>query len=150
MLNTLWKMSFSFSMEQALNQLYVTTYKTPQDENSMVLIPNEFIYSLRNALRHQYTLVHREFLSIPDDEHTEYFEQFLQSMEMDKILSTVIYTKVSRFLAKYSTPSSTSIISKTIYLLKSNLENFRYGGLRNIGFNHFECNGLFSQNRTYL
>ena len=144
MLNTLWAMSFSFSMEQALNQLHVTTNEALEGDG-MVLVPSEFVYSLRNELRHQYTLVHQGFLSTPDDEHAECFEQFVQSMRMDKILSTVIYTKVSRFLAKYLSPSSTSIISKTIYLLKSDLGNFRYGGLKNIGFISLEAKELLDR-----
>ena len=147
MLNTLWAMSFSFSREKALNQLHVTTDKLNEllEDNGMVLVPSEFVYSLRNELRHQYTLVHQGFLSTPDDEHAECFEQFVQSMGMDKILSTVIYTKVSRFLAKYLSPSSTSIISKTIYLLKSDLGNFRYGGLKNIGFISLEAKELLDR-----
>lgn len=147
MLNTLWAMSFSFSREKALNQLHVTTDKLNEllEDNGMVLVPSEFVYSLRNELRHQYTLVHQGFLSTPDDEHAECFEQFVQSMGMDKILSTVIYTKVSRFLAKYFSPYGTGLVPKTIYLLKSDFANFRYGGLSNIGFIHFESKELLDR-----
>ena len=144
MLNTLWAMSFSFSMEQALNQLHVTTNEALEGDG-MVLVPSEFVYSLRNELRYQYTLVHQGFLSVPDDEHAECFEQFLKSMGMDKILSTVIYKKVSRFLAKYFSPYGTGLVPKTIYLLKSDFANFRYGGLSNIGFIHFESKELLDR-----
>lgn len=144
LLNSLWEMSFPESQLRALNRFGITTDDDKSNKDGKTCIPSDFVPFLRNELRFQYTRIYPSFLAIPDVKYANSFKQFLKKMAMDKVLSAGIFEKVFDFLSRnFSTDHS--FVEKTIYLLKSDRENYRYGGLINIGFRTEEAKSLLDK-----
>lgn len=146
LLKRLWALSFPESAEWALNSFSLTGYKQ-QEELYDAVIPSELVIPFRNELRYQYTLVHKDFLKIADNEYARPFGQFIQELGMDKILSAGIFMRIVDFLSKNIWLNS-SLVEKTIHLLKSSKINYRYGGLKNIGLRHHEIMALLDKSEA--
>lgn len=139
LLKKLWALSFVKSQEWALNSFNLTC----QQEYTGIFdayVPSELVIPFRNELRFQYTQAHKDFLTITSsyEEYAQIFEQFIKDMGMDKILSAGIMIKVLDFLSIHLWRNPI-YVEKTFNLLKSNKDNYIYGGLKNIGLNHNEA-----------
>lgn len=139
LLKKLWALSFVKSQEWALNSFNLTC-----DQNYTGIfdayVPNVLVIPFRDELRFQYTQAHKDFLAINSsyEDYAQIYEQFLKEMGMDKILSVGIMIKVLDFLAIHLWRNPI-YVEKTFNLLKSDKDNYIYGGLKNIGLNHNEA-----------
>ena len=144
LLRKLWNMSFPETEEESLNQFRLSTEE--QESVEFKFIPKELVVSLKNEIRWQYTVnINREFL-IPKFEYSkqdEIYTQFFKKLGNNQILSFGILKLILNFLGK---GVDTSIIEKTIWLLKSPKSNNQYGGLKNIGLRHAEA--IYFQNKS--
>lgn len=146
LLKKLWSLSFSSSQESVLYDFKLVS-KEYYANSSSTYIPAELIIPLRNELRFQYTLVHKDFLTINEATCKAYapiFQDFVKEMGMDKILSAGLMILVLDFLTLnlWKTPT---FVEKTLFLLKSSNGSYVHGGLRNIGLTQNEAQELSSR-----
>lgn len=138
----LWSMSFESSMVWALSQLGISTEKN-SNWHAKIQISSSLVKCFRNELRYQYKQDHPDFLQVPN-EFSEPFDEFIKKMGMDTILSFGIFQKLYDFINRNHV-TNTYLVDKTIHLLESKWENYRYGGLKNIGLTDGEANELLNK-----
>ena len=143
--NVLWNMSFNESREEALNSLRLTT-EVEKEDASFKFIPLELVTLLRNELRFQFSVnINREFMQ-QNDELTSY-KKFVKSFGTDAIITYCIYVLVKVFL-QVNYGVNNGLIEKTIWLLKSAKENYKYGGLRDLSLRHHEALALMEKSQV--
>lgn len=143
LLKKLWGLSFSSSQESVLYDLKLVS-REYYANTSNTYIPAELVIPFRNELRFQYTLAHKDFLTINEASCREYspiFEQFVKEMGMDKILSAGLMILVLDFLALHLWKDE-HYVEKTLFLLKSSNKKYIHGGLKNIGLTQNEAREL--------
>lgn len=138
----LWSMSFESYMVWGLSQLGISTKKNSNWQAKMQ-IQSSLVKCFRNELRYLYKQDHPDFLQVPN-EFSEPFDEFTKKMGMDTILSFGIFQKLYVFL-KNNHVTNTNLVDKTIHLLGSEKENYRYGGLKNIGLTDGEAKELLNK-----
>lgn len=142
--NVLWNMSFNESREEALNSLRLTTEVEKED---FKFIPLEMVTLLRNELRFQFSVnINKEFMQKNDEQLTSY-KKFVKSFGTDAIITYYIYVLVKVFL-QVNYAINNALIEKTIWLLKSSKENYKYGGLKNLNLRHHEALALMEKSQV--
>lgn len=132
----LWKLSFDDSREKALGQLGLTTDDSYVNVG-MELIPIELVMPLRNELRYQYQLKHKDFLS----GYASNYEELYNAMDEDIILTAGICKRLYKYI---KTHRNVDDRNRVIFLLKSSSkENFVFGSLKELGFTSAEAEVLF-------
>lgn len=126
----LWKLSFDVYKEKALNELELTTDKTSTSDE-LWAIPDELVWPLRNELRYQYQLKHKDFLS----GYASNNEELYNAMDNDIILTAGIYRKLYKYV---KTHRNVDERNRVIFLLQSKRENFVFGSLKELGFTSAE------------
>lgn len=135
----LWHMSFTATMDGALQELGLTTDVELAPNVTIVkegytYIPIDIVPSFRKELRLKYQKEHPDFLKINGSSYA--FEQLVKDLG-SKVLAYGILTRVKRNLSW-----DPEEMERTIYLLRSDKENFVHGGLRNIGLTNYEAQEL--------
>lgn len=144
--NVLWNMSFNESREEALNSLRLTT-EVEKEDASFKFIPLELVTLLRNELRFQFSAnINKEFMQQNDEQLTSY-KKFVKSFGTDAIITYCIYVLVKVFL-QVNYALNNGLIEKTIWLLKSSKENYKYGGLKNLNLRHHEALALMEKSQV--
>lgn len=144
--NVLWNMSFNESREEALNYLRLTT-EVEKEDASFKFIPLELVTLLRNELRFQFSAnINKEFMQQNDEQLTSY-KKFVKSFGTDAIITYCIYVLVKVFL-QVNYALNNGLIEKTIWLLKSSKENYKYGGLKNLNLRHHEALALMEKSQV--
>lgn len=144
--NVLWNMSFNESREEALNSLRLTT-EVEKEDASFKFIPLELVTLLRNELRFQFSAnINKEFMQ-QNDEHLTSYKKFVKSFGTDAIITYCIYVLVKVFI-KVNYAINNGLIEKTIWLLKSSKENYKYGGLKNLNLRHHEALALMEKSQV--
>lgn len=144
--NVLWNMSFNESREEALNSLRLTT-EVEKEDASFKFIPLELVTLLRNELRFQFSAnINNEFMKQNDEQLTSY-KKFVKSFGTDAIITYCIYQFVKVFL-QVNYGVNNGLIEKTIWLLKSSKENYKYGGLKNLNLRHHEALALMEKSQV--
>ena len=144
--NVLWNMSFNESREEALNSLRLTT-EVEKEDASFKFIPLEMVTLLRNELRFQFSAnINKEFMQQNDEQLTSY-KKFVKSFGTDAIITYCIYVLVKVFL-QVNYALNNGLIEKTIWLLKSSKENYKYGGLKNLNLRHHEALALMEKSQV--
>lgn len=144
--NVLWNMSFNESREEALNSLRLTT-EVEKEDASFKFIPLELVTLLRNELRFQFSAnINREFMQQNDEQLTSH-KKFVKSFGSDAIITYCIYQFVKVFL-QVNYGVNNGLIEKTIWLLKSSKENYKYGGLKNLNLRHHEALALMEKSQV--
>lgn len=144
--NVLWNMSFNESREEALNSLRLTT-EVEKEDASFKFIPLELVTLLRNELRFQFSVnINREFMKENDEQLTSY-KKFVKSFGTDAIITYCIYQFVKVFL-QVNYGVNNGLIEKTIWLLKSSNENYKFGGLKNLNLRQHEALALMEKSQV--
>lgn len=133
----------SFPQERARQFLWRLTYTEwwayalfNEIELKSTSISSENYLSLRNELRYQYEKNNPNFLKTKVGEGAQEAQNQLARYN-DPIMAYIVTLACKKYLSK-----DLCNVEKTLHLLKSDLENFNFGGLRSLEFNDEEARYL--------
>lgn len=117
----LWGLTYSYSSSCAILKRFGLDCKECNE-----FIDAENILKLRDELRHQYEKINNGYLlsDVPQECLSE-FNEFAK--KADTITASVVYEHCLYHL-------SLDDVVRTLFLLKSDMENYYFGGIRNLGF----------------
>lgn len=125
----LWGLTYSYSSSCAILKRFGLDCKECNE-----FLDSENILKLRDELRHQYERINKGYLlSDVSQECLSEFNEFVK--KADIITASVVYEHCLYHL-------SLDDVVRTLFLLKSDMENYYFGGIRNLGFTSQETEYL--------